>query len=77
MPAGSDVGATIEIVSEEDGSLWVYLLEADKRVPIREVTWWGEVSKDAEFWVGVYAAKPAKAQENLVVRFEDFRIETK
>ena len=77
MPAGNDVGATIEIVSEGDGSLWVYLLEADKRVPIREVTWWGDVDKLAECWVGVYAAKPAKVQENLVVQFEEFRMETK
>ena len=77
MPVGSDIGVTIEIASEDDGSLWVYVVEADKRVPIREVTWWADVNKAADCWIGVYAAKPTKEQENLVVRFDDLRIETK
>ena len=77
MPAGHGIAATIEIVSEDDGSLWVYLVEADERVPIREVTWWGDVSKGAECWIGVYAARPAKEQENLIVQFENFQVVTK
>ena len=77
MSAGSDTGVTIEIAREDDGSLWVYVVEADKRLPIREVTWWADVNKAADCWIGVYAAKPTKEQENLVVRFDDLRIETK
>ena len=75
MSGKNDEGATIEIVNEDDGSLWVYLVEANKRVPIREVTWWADVTKAAECWIGIYAAKPAKEPENLVVRFDDLRID--
>jgi regulation of enolase protein 1 (concanavalin A-like superfamily) len=77
MPGGSDVGMTIEIVSEDDGSLWVYLVEAEKRIPIREVTWWADVDKEAECWIGVYAAKPAKEPENLVVTFDQLAVKSK
>lgn len=70
MPSGSAVSATIVMVSEDDGSLWVYLVEAGKRIPIREVTWWANVDKEAECWIGVYAAKPAKEQKNLQVKFD-------
>jgi uncharacterized protein len=75
MPSGDTVGATIEMVNEDDGSLWVYLIDADKRVPIREVTWWADVNKEVECWVGVYAAKPAKEHENLVVNFDHLVVE--
>lgn len=75
MPSESTVGATIEMVNEDDGSLWVYLIEADKRVPIREVTWWADVDKEVECWIGVYAAKPTKEQENLVVKFDHLAVE--
>jgi hypothetical protein len=75
MPNGSTAGATIEMASGDDGSLWVYLVEADKRVPIREVTWWADVDKEVECWIGVYAAKPAKEQESLSVKFEQLAVE--
>lgn len=67
--------ATIELESNEDGSLWVYLLdEKTQRMPLREVTWWGDVDKDAEVSVGVYAAKPDKDPKVLEVSFEGIEI---
>ncbi len=76
MPAGDDSAVTIEMVSENDGSLWVYLLEGGMRSPMREVTWWADVDKNADCWIGVYAARPAKEQEYLWVRFDELLIET-
>jgi uncharacterized protein len=67
----------IEMASEGDGSLWLYLIEADKRVPIRKVTWWADVDKKSQCWIGVYAAKPAKEQENLTVIFDQLEVESK
>jgi regulation of enolase protein 1 (concanavalin A-like superfamily) len=77
MLDGNGMGTTIEMVSEGDGSLWVYLIEDDKRVPIREVTWWADVDKNSQCWIGVYAARPAKEQENLAVIFDQLTVETK
>lgn len=72
--AKTSPGATIEMVIE-DGSLWVYLIEGVKRSPMREVTWMADVDKESECWVGVYAAKPAKENENLEVNFTSLKIE--
>lgn len=50
--------ATLETATADDGSLWVYLIEEDgKKVALREVTWWADLSKDAQLWVGPYVAK--------------------
>jgi len=76
MPAGDGSEVTIEMASENDGSLWVYLLEGEMRSPMREVTWWADVDRNAECWIGVYVAKPAKEQQHLSVRFDHLLIET-
>lgn len=65
--------ATIELGSRTDGVLWVYLIDSDgKKHPAREVAWWGALEKNAECWVGVYAAKPAQDDKELIVNFSDF-----
>lgn len=76
-PTLGGASATIEIEKNEDGSLWVWLLDSDgTKVPAREVAWWGDVNKDSECWVGVYAAKPAKEESDLVVKFDGLSIST-
>ena len=72
--------ATVWIEVTNDGSLWVRLLKEDGRVtPLREVTWWADLPKEAECWVGVYVAKPAPhgEEEDLTVHFQDLKIEVK
>jgi uncharacterized protein len=69
--------AVVEIENAADGSLWVWLVsEGGKRLPLREVTWWGALPKDTEIWIGPYAAKPAPNGEkgDLVVKFENLEI---
>lgn len=78
---GAGNSATIEIENASDGSLWVWLVASDAaetRWPLREVTWWADVAKDCEVWVGPYAAKPAPHGEtdDLVVNFDGLSIET-
>ncbi|RMZ78304.1 hypothetical protein DV737_g3915, partial [Chaetothyriales sp. CBS 132003] len=50
--------ATLEL-GVESGSIWVWLVHGEERTPLREVTFWADLPRDAECWVGVYAAKPA------------------
>lgn len=75
MLSEGGVGATVELIREEDGSLWVYQLEGVKRSPMREVTWFFEGDGNEECWVGVYAAKPT-GKEALEVSFSHLVIET-
>ena len=78
LPGTSE--ATVEMEVAKDDSLWVRMLEMNgKTTPLREVTWWADLPKDAECWVGVYVAKPAPhgEKEELVVHFEDLKIELK
>lgn len=71
IPSGG-AAVTIEMVKGEGNKLWIYLVEATQKLPIREVTWAFEGIQDC--WVGVYAAKPSKGEE-LVVNFEQAVIE--
>lgn len=70
---------TVEMVREDDGSLWIYVIEGVERKLIREVTWVFEDAgrNDRECWVGAYAAKPSKEGEALTVSFGHLVIETK
>ena len=80
LPLQDTSRATVEIEVTSDGSLWVRLLkENGKPSPLREVTWWADLPKEAECWVGVYVAKPAPhgEKEEITVRFEDLKIELK
>lgn len=77
IPLQGTTTASIEIETACDGSLWVRMQdEAGKVIPLREVTWWADLPKDAECWVGVYVAKPAPQgqKEKLTVHFEDLAI---
>lgn len=71
IPSGG-AAATIEVVREEGNTLWIYLVEATQKFPIREVTWAFEGIQDC--WVGLYAAKPSEGEE-LEVNFEQAVIE--
>lgn len=76
VPSGGHA-ATIEIVREEDNTLWVYLVEGISRLPLREVTWAFEEEETAECWIGSYAAKPsASPTDELVVDFRHLIVET-
>ena len=75
LVAGS-TSVTVQIESGGEGTLWVYAIGADERKhPLREITWWGELDQDAECWVGVSAAKPSEDKEDLLVKFSDFAVE--
>ena len=70
--------ATVEIESNKDGSLWVYVLNDNgHRRPMREIAWWGEIDGAAKIDVGVYAAKPDMERSKLVVFFEGLEIKTR
>ena len=70
--------ATVEIESNKDGSLWVYVLNGNgHRRPMREIAWWGEIDGAAKIDVGVYAAKPDMKRSKLVVFFEGLQIKTR
>ncbi|EED21945.1 conserved hypothetical protein [Talaromyces stipitatus ATCC 10500] len=76
VPSGGQA-VTIELVREEDNTLWVYLVEGISRVPLREVTWAFEQEETAECWVGSYAARPSSATtDDLVVDFRHLVVET-
>ncbi|KAI3103599.1 hypothetical protein CBS147333_7460 [Penicillium roqueforti] len=61
--------ATLELVKEEDGSLWIYSVEGLEKSPIREVTWVFEEENIKDLWVGVYAARPSSEGGELPVNF--------
>ena len=70
--------AVVEIDNASDGSLWVWLVsEGGQRLPLREIAFWGDLAKDTEIWIGVYAAKPAPNGEkgDLVVKFEGLDVQ--
>ena len=63
---------------KEHNALWIYVVDGEKSVPIREVTWAFGGGDDQQCWVGVFAARPGvnadQAEEILVVTFEDFAL---
>jgi hypothetical protein len=76
--AAGEVAATIEMAREEDGSLWIYLIDGDnEKCPIREITWAFEKEEGLECWIGAYSARPNNdTGKDLVVGFEGLEIET-
>jgi regulation of enolase protein 1 (concanavalin A-like superfamily) len=72
--AADKVSATVELVVEHD-HLWVYLHEDDgERHPVREITWWNALPKDATCKIGVSAARPASDGGELIVHYENLTI---
>lgn len=64
-----------------DDTLWVYVIDGDKKVPVREVTW-ALSDEDGEnmCWLGVYAATPMPKvgeprDEGLKVSFRGLKYE--
>ena len=77
IPTQGSTSVTVKMESNEDGSLWVYMVRADgKSSPIREVTWWAILNNHDDCWIGVYAAKPATVDSTLRVHFEGFNLGT-
>ncbi|KAJ9292606.1 hypothetical protein DTO271G3_8578 [Paecilomyces variotii] len=74
VPSGGPA-ATVEMVRQQDGSLWIYLVEGIQRVPIREVTWAFEDEGDKECWVGTYVARPSDKGGELVVDFRHLTVD--
>ena len=81
--------ATIEIEREttKDGArtstLWVYIVEGPRRTPVREITWvfdGADEREEGDCWVGIYAAKPNRDEDDgnrhLKVEFEGLKVET-
>ena len=68
------VVATVEMSKHRDGSLWVYLIDGDRKEPLREVTWFADLGGSDECWIGAYTAKPSKSGE-LAVSFSHLVIE--
>lgn len=61
--------------NSQEGTLWIYVISGDERIPVREVTWVLS-EKEQEVWVGVYAAKPTEGgSEELVVGFRGWELE--
>ncbi|KAF8586703.1 hypothetical protein K439DRAFT_1340344 [Ramaria rubella] len=84
---GGQTKITLEIEREEVNkdkgtgtSLFVYLVEGERRTAVREITWAFKEEEDltGQISVGIYAARPTKTGENdtekLVVKFEDLAI---
>lgn len=88
VPLADTKTATIEIEREAEGSghgcsLWVYIVEKEKRIAIREMTWvFKENELEGDVGVGIYAARPTTkaavegelAEEPLTVTFTEFEI---
>jgi regulation of enolase protein 1 (concanavalin A-like superfamily) len=78
-----DGGVTLEMErKEKDDTLWIYVIDGEIKVPIREVTWaLSEPAADV-CWVGVYAATPTvggpdSRSEPLNVTFKGWELEVR
>lgn len=65
---------------KEHGALWVYFVDGERSVPIREVTWvFGGGGDEQECWVGVFAARPGvhegENEQSLVVDFKGIELD--
>lgn len=65
---------TLEMAREED-TLWICVVDGEKRVPIREVTWLLSEAAETECWVGVYTATPKADGKPLEVQFSGWELE--
>jgi len=82
--AGGKVTVEMErhvVDGKPTSSLWVYAVGESTRTPMREISWVFDDGADGECWIGVYAAKPNKDDDDhgdhaLQVSFSDLLIET-
>jgi len=81
-PNGGGGQVTVEIEREDEGkdtSLWVYLVEGERRTALREVTWvFKEDHLGGNISVGIYAARPTQLSdgdnEELSVEFSALQV---
>ena len=60
----------------EKGTLWIYVVDGEKLVPIREVTWALSDGENRDCWVGVFAASgDAEKKKEFEVYFEGFELD--
>ena len=74
---GIKEGKTVTLEMEGNGdTLWIYVVDGEKRIPIREVPWiLSAEGKDVKAWVGVYDASPKPDGKELEVRFEGWELD--
>jgi regulation of enolase protein 1 (concanavalin A-like superfamily) len=77
VQVGIQDGKTVTLEMEGDGdTLWIYVVDGEKRIPIREVPWiLSAGGKDVQAWVGVYAASPKPDGNELEVNFDGWELE--
>ncbi|KLO06846.1 hypothetical protein SCHPADRAFT_909993 [Schizopora paradoxa] len=65
----------IDAANGKGSSIWVYMVDGEKKVAVREVTWAFEIEGDMK--VGLYAARPTGPHDEtkLQVQFDNFEYE--
>lgn len=65
--------------NKEEGTLWICIIDGEKKVPVREVTWILSEGDNKQCWVGVYAAKPTPnaegTEQGLKVDFKGWELD--
>ena len=76
VPLNGKKEVTLEF-ERSKGSLWIFAILGEKKVPVREITWILSEGDDKECWVGVFAAKPTKRaeEEEFVVNFSGWELD--
>ena len=76
---GNQVTLQVQRDLEHDGTLWIYVVDGEKKIPIREVTWFLSEGDESELWVGAFVARPTVAGEgkekSLVADFKDWELD--
>jgi regulation of enolase protein 1 (concanavalin A-like superfamily) len=76
---GNQITLQMEREIEHGGQLWIYVIDGEKKIPIREVTWFLSEGDEKELWVGTFVARPTEAAEgkeqSLAVEFKDWELD--
>jgi uncharacterized protein len=77
VQVGIKEGKAVTLEMEGNGdTLWIYVVDGEKRIPIREVPWiLSAEGKDVKAWVGVYAASPKPDGKELKVGFQGWELD--
>ncbi len=78
VQAGIRDGKAVTLELERDGkegTLWIYVVDGEKRIPVREVTWILSEAAETEVWIGVYTATPNADGKALEVQFSGWELE--
>lgn len=75
---GNQITLQLERDQEHGGTLWIYVIDGEKKIPIREVTWFLSEGDEKELWVGAFVARPTETKEgqekSLSVDFKDWEL---